>query len=133
MSQPYRSDKAAGQKVESSSSMTKGKSTSDDVANDVDFEDTFLSRMINDDNVSDVANDDLSAKPQTFLFRSDHIWKQNSDPDVSCLFARSVNESDLSRGPVCFYTKNDLVIRNWRPSDVPANNELAAKHKSIKS
>ena len=45
--------------------------------------------MIDDDNVSDVTNDDFSAEAQTFS-RSDLIREQNSDPDVSCLFARSV-------------------------------------------
>ena len=62
--------------------MTQSKSTSDDVTTDVDLADTFLSRVINDDNVSDVTNDDFSAKGQTFS-RSHLIREQNSDPDVS--------------------------------------------------
>ena len=101
-------------------SMTQSKSTSDDVTTDVDLADTFLSRVINDDNVSDVTNDDFSAEAQTFS-RSDLIREQNSDPDVSCLFARSVDECDVSRDPVCFYTKNDVLMRKWQPSDVPAD------------
>ena len=111
-------------------SMTQSKSTSDDVTTDVDLADTFISRMINDDNVSDVTNDDFSAKAQTFS-RSDLIREQNSDPDVSCLFARSVDESDVSRDPVCFYTKNDVLMRKWRPSDVPADDEWAVKHQIV--
>ena len=82
--------------------MTQSKSTSDDVTNDVDLADTFLSRMINDDNVSDVTNGDVFAKVQTFS-RSDLIREQNSDPDVSCLFSRSVDESDVSRDPMFFF------------------------------
>ena len=39
-------------------SMTQSKSTSVDVTTDVDFADTFLSRVINDDKVSDFTNDD---------------------------------------------------------------------------
>ena len=35
-------------------SMTQNKSTSDDVTTDVDLADTFISRMINDDNVTNV-------------------------------------------------------------------------------
>ena len=111
-------------------SMTQSKSTSDDVTNDVDLADTFLSRMINDDNVSDVTNDNFSAKAQTFS-RSDLIMEQNSDPDVSCLFARSVDECDVSRDPVFFYTKNDVLMRKWRPSDVPADDEWAVKHQIV--
>ena len=111
-------------------SMTQSKSTSDDVTTDVDLADTFLSRVINDDNVSDVTNDDFSAKAQTFS-RSDLIREQNSDPDVSCLFARSVDECDVSRDPVCFYTKNDVLMRKWRHSDVPADDEWAVKHQIV--
>ena len=111
-------------------SMTQSKSMSDDVTTDVDLADTFLSRVINDDNVSDVTNDDFSAKAQMFS-RSDLIREQNSDPDVSCLFARSVDESDVSRDPVCFYTKNDVLMRKWRPSDVPADDEWAVKHQIV--
>ena len=105
-------------------SMTQSESTSDDVTTNVDLADTFLSRVINDDNVPDVINDDLSAKEQTFS-RSDLIRAQNSDPEVSCLFARSFDESDVSRNPVCFYTKKDVLMKNWRPSDVPADDEWA--------
>ena len=108
-------------------SMTQSKSTSDDVTTDVDLADTLISRMLNDDNVLDVTNDDFSAKAQTFS-RSDLIREQNSDPDVSCLFARYVDECDVSRDPVCFYTKNDVLMRKWRPSDVPADDEWAVKH-----
>ena len=111
-------------------SMTQSKSTSDDVTTDVDLADTFLSRVSNDDHVSDVTNDDFSAKAQTFS-RSDLIREQNSDPDVSCLFARSVDECDVSRDPVCFYTKNDVLMRKWHPSDVPADDEWAVKHQIV--
>ena len=80
--------------------------------------------------MTNVTNDDLSAKPHTFS-RSDLIREQNSDPDVSCLFARSVDESDVSSDPVCFYTKDDVLMRKWRPSDVPADDEWAVKHQII--
>ena len=72
----------------------------------------------------------FSAKAQTFS-RWDLIREQNSHPDVSCLFARSVDESDVLRDPVCFYTKNDVLMRKWRPSDVPADDEWAVKHQIV--
>ena len=39
--------------------MTQSKSRSDDVNTDIDLADTFISRIINDDNVSDVTNDNF--------------------------------------------------------------------------
>ena len=81
-------------------------------------------------NVSDVTNNDFSAKTLA-LSRSDLIREQNTDPDVSCLFARSVDERYVSRDPVCLYTKNDVLMRKWRPSDVPADDEWAVKHQIV--
>ena len=60
-------------------SMSQSKSTSDDVTTDVDLAYTFLSRVINDDNVSDVTNDDFSAKAQT-LSSSDLNREQKKRP-----------------------------------------------------
>ena len=37
----------------------------------------------------------------------------------------------LSRDPVCFYTKNDVLMRKWRPSDVPADDEWAVKYQIV--
>ena len=82
--------------------------------------------------MTNVTNDDLSANPQT-VSRSDLIREQNSDPDVSCLFARSVDESDVSLDRVCFNTKNNVLMRKWRPSDIPADDdhEWAVKHQIV--
>ena len=55
----------------------------------------------------------------------------NSDPDISFLFNRSVDECDVSRDPVCFYTTNDILMKKWRPSDVPADDEWTVKHQII--
>ena len=44
---------------------------------------------------------------------------------------RSVDECDVSRDPVCFYTNNDVLIRKLRPSDVPADDEWAVKHQIV--
>ena len=101
-----------------------------DVTTNAVLADTFLSHVINDDNVSDVSNDDLSAKPQT-LSRSDLIRELNSDPDISFLFNRSVDECDVSRDQVCFYSTNYILMKKWRPSDVPADDEWTVKHQII--
>ena len=37
----------------------------------------------------------------------------------------------LSRDPVCFYTKNDVLMKKWRPSDVPADDEWAVKYQIV--
>ena len=79
--------------------------------------------MINDDDdVSDVTNDDLHD------LHLHLIREQNSDPDISCLFARSVGDRDVSCEPVCFYTENNVLMRKWRPSDVLADDGRAVKH-----
>lgn len=47
------------------------------------------------------------------------IAEQQRDPVVSRLFARVVDESEVPKNPACFFTKNGVLMRKWRPSDIP--------------
>jgi hypothetical protein len=40
---------------------------------------------------------------------------------------------EMSCVPVCFYVPNGVLMRNWRPVDVPANEEWTIKHQIVLS
>ena len=115
-------------------SMSKNKTHSDDISDDVDLADTVFSQIFQGDTVShpdsSEPSDGISAEKQKFS-RSHLIREQNSDPDISCLFAKAVDEGDIGKEPVCFYTKNGVLMRKWRPSDVPADEDWAVKHQIV--
>ena len=59
------------------------------------------------------------------------IAEQQRDPIVSNLFTRVVDESEVSKNPTCFFTKNGVLMRKWRPPDIPAEDEWAVKYQIV--
>ena len=70
---------------------------------------TDLSPLISNDQ----GNDQLS--------RSQLCKEQHSYPEKTPLFERVLDENDMSQVPVCYYVKNDILMRKWRPPDVSAD------------
>lgn len=59
------------------------------------------------------------------------IAGQREDPEISPLFSRSVSENEVSQNPTCYFTKNGVLMRKWRPLDVPAEDEWAVKYQVV--
>ena len=47
--------------------------------------------------------------------------EQHSDTEISPLFERALDESEMSQVPVCYNVKNDILMRKWLPPDVSAD------------
>ena len=62
---------------------------------------------------------------------SQPIAEQHEDPEVSPIFSRSVRESEVSQNPTCYFTKNEVLMKMWRPPDVPTEEELAVQYQII--
>ena len=52
-------------------------------------------------------------------------------PTCTFLFERALDENDISQVPVCFYVKNDILMRKWRPPDVSADEEWTINHQIV--
>ena len=37
----------------------------------------------------------------------------------------------MSQVPVCYYIKNDILLRKWRPPDVSADDEWTVNHQIV--
>ena len=59
------------------------------------------------------------------------IAEQHKDTELVSLFARVVSENEVSKNPVCLFTKNGVLMRKWRPPDVSVENEWAVKHQIV--
>jgi len=59
------------------------------------------------------------------------ISEQHKDSEISCLFQRAVDESEISKNPVCYFVKNDVLMRKRRQPDVPAEDEWAVKYQVV--
>ena len=110
--------------------MSKKKLSDED--KDVDIADTLISQVFEETvskNLSGIKSleedDDISSlrKDVELNSRSYLIAEQHRDPEILPLFQRTVNENEVLQNPVCFFTKNGVLMRKWRPPDVPADDE----------
>ena len=115
---------------------------------DISLADTLIGHSFNDEisnslspSQSDIQTDfdtsrsnlDLSPSISTDqghdqLSRSQLYKEQHSDPEISPLFDRALDENEMSQVPVCYYVKNDILMRKWRPPDVSADDEWTVNH-----
>ena len=65
------------------------------------------------------------------LSRSQLCKEQHGDPEISPLFERAFNENEISQVPVCYYVKNGILMRKWRPPDVSAEDEWTVNHQIV--
>ena len=59
------------------------------------------------------------------------ITEQHGDLEVSPIFSRSVSESEVSQNPTCYFTKNGVLMKTWRPPHVPTEEEWAVQYQLI--
>ena len=98
----------------------------------VDFSDTFLSNYDHDvqnhgdtdtkTNI-DSENQDTIDGPDMSLSKSKLISGQENDFDLAPLFKLLLPKVELDKVPVGFYVRNGVLMRKWRPPNVPASEE----------
>ena len=114
---------------------------------DIDLNDTMIGQFYKDEisnslspSQSDIqtdfdtprSNTDLSPSiSNDQLSRSQLCKEQHSDPEISPLFDRALDENEMSQVPVCYYVQNDILMRKWRPPDVSADDEVTVNHQIV--
>ena len=114
---------------------------------DIDFTDTFIGQYFNneikkslDPSLSDTQADSsmsCHSPPRSIdqghdmLSKSQLIQEQQTDPEISKLIFRALPEDEISQVPMCYYIKNGILMRKWRPFDVPADDEWAVYHQIV--
>ena len=63
--------------------------------------------------------------------RSQLCKEQHNDPEVLPLLERALDEKEIDQVPVCFYVKNGILMRKWRPPDVSAEDEWTVNHQIV--
>ena len=98
-----------------------GQSFNDEISNSLspsqsDIQTDFDTSMSNIDLSPSISND----QGHDQLSRSQLRTEQHSDPEISPLFERALDENKIFQVPVCYYVKNDILMRKWRLPDVSA-------------
>ena len=63
--------------------------------------------------------------------RSQLCKGQHNDPEILPLLERALDEKEIDQVPVCFYVKNGILMRKWRPPDVSAEDECTVNHQIV--
>ena len=114
---------------------------------DIDLTDTFIGQYFNneikkslDPSLSDTQTDSsmsCHSPPRSvdqghdILSKSQLIQEQQTDPEISKLIFRALPKDEISQVPMCYDIKNRILIRKWRPFDVPADDEWAVYHQIV--
>ena len=77
-------------------------------------------QLLSDHSLDTSLNDNNHDK----LSRSQFIDKQHRDPEIPCLIGKDFSGNEVSQVPVCYFTKNGILMRKWRPPDVSAECHL---------
>ena len=116
---------------------------------DTDLTDTFIGQYFNneikksvDPSLSDTQTDSsmsCHSPPRSIdqghdtLSKSQLIQEQQTGPEISKFIFRALPEDEISQAPTCYYIKNGILVRKWRPFDVPADDEWAVYHQIVVS
>ena len=63
--------------------------------------------------------------------RSQLCKEQHNDPEILPLLERASDKKEIDQVPVCFYVKNGILMRKWRPPDVSAEDEWTVNHQIV--
>ena len=92
-----------------------------------DIQTDFGTSMSNTDLSPSISND----QGHDHLSRSQLFKEQHSDPLLSPLFDRALDGDEMSQVPVCYYVKNDILMRKWSPPGVSADDKSTFNHQTV--
>ena len=109
---------------------------------DVDLTDTYIGQIFaktSSPSTQSSVQTDLSTSDSSMsnyqghdsLSRSQLISNQHKDLETLDLFHKALSEDEASRNQVCYYIKNGVLMRKWRPPDVPVEDEWTVKHQIV--
>ena len=128
-----------------------GKNTNSDYT--YDLNDTFLSSMYNEsdqqtsrvclpekqkiDQNAPLTQDKDLIEPNVYVSNKQDlstktlILEQQKDSTLLSLFQNMVSDDEIPSVLCCYYKKNGVLMRKWRPPDVPSDAEWAVKHQVV--
>ena len=106
----------------------------------VDLSHTFLNNYDHDmQNSSDTdpktrvdsENQDTIDGPDVSLSKSKLISEQKNDPELAPLFKLVLQTVEVDTVPVGYYVTKGVLMRKWRPPNIPASEEWSVVHQIV--
>jgi len=105
---------------------------SDDVVPNLDLEGTFMT-MLDEESSSGSSpeSEHVPSGDSDPVSHSKLVIEQENDPDLKDILERSLTLQEAEDIPVCFYRRNGVLMRKWRPLDAPASDEWQIVHQIV--
>ena len=84
------------------------------------------SKLVSDHFPSSLVEEDHDIRSRSQLSK-----ETQKELEILSLFQKAVSELDLAQDPICFYIKNEILMRKWRSPEVHADNEWAVNHQIV--
>jgi hypothetical protein len=65
------------------------------------------------------------------LSKSQLLKEQENDPELNSLFQMAITDSEIDQVPTCYYLKNGILMRKYRPPEISADDEWQVKHQIV--
>lgn len=116
--------------------MEKQQQLEDANADESDLSDTFLANLfhsLDSPTKTDTAksSDNSNADNSPNFSQSNLITEQQNDPEISSLFQKASDETDAANNPVCYFIKNGILLRKWRPPLVSGDDEWSVRYQIV--
>ncbi len=106
---------------------------------EVDLSDTFMVHSEDQtfspnpslDDSDLLANSFMTDRGHKGLTRSLLIAEQEKDPELKLLCNKSLSEDEVSKVPTGYFKKDGVLMRKWRPPDIPADNEWKVNYQIV--
>nr|XP_054769552.1 uncharacterized protein LOC129277391 [Lytechinus pictus] len=63
--------------------------------------------------------------------KSSLVQAQQADPELKSLSQKACSEAEADKVPECFYVKDDILMRKWRPPRRPADEDWCIIHQVV--
>jgi hypothetical protein len=73
----------------------------------------------------------LADKSNLISQQAQMVMDQHGDASVNKYFDETVSEQEYADLPTCYYVKSGLLMRKWRPPDVPADEDWRVFHQIV--
>ena len=99
--------------------------------NDIyDLSNTFFTHT-HDTNVIQNGTTNTELLDVSLLNKDSLLTQQEKDPELSVLSKSALTESEAHNVPICYYLKSGILMRKWRPPEVPSNHEWKVFHQIV--
>ena len=95
------------------------------------MEDILFKQVENQPSVSNSQQSESDLQHNNNNNTSQLVIEQHNDPEIDLLLQEAIDEEEAKHNRVCYYIRNGLLMRKWRPLTTPADQDWSVVHQIV--